>query len=666
MAKILTGSKLNKALNKCINDIAKDIDRLMGENGNEGDLKKLVGDIMTYNVYDTDPSLMSYIPPIDLEEKEGLKNTNGQFSVDRSYQSLWINRNTFSPENIRKNPQVLAKLLTTVSHEMRHWYQHNYKNSTQSQDLVLAGQDNDLFQDATKDFSLPRALGSQDLNALYAKVGHDDLVNDVMIMAEQGVVGNEDLETLLKSNDNAMRNWISNQIAWAGYSSSSYELDARLTGTSEMANIVSALRNVKSKNVKSWANETDIHALIENELNNEEVNYNVAEGKAGLPINRVVQLMGNVEDGTTFEEFKASFFNDRTDEEIDKLMNIAVAQGVPMRQRDQLSNEQYLNLFREGKIDGFEGEKVDVTPRAYKEILNSIKDLVGMDEVYDRAKDLFLEGKFEEAYSLNGVKGTGLKSLMKFNDHLNKVAEENIDTLCQYLKDGKADENVLRKCLTTKTKTEFAGQLNDARLEHINSVQNDIETKNLNFYEANETTLKTLTDLNLIVKDIETMGEDLDNDTIAQYFKLTDQYIETLNNLSEAQKNNLYENELERYNKYFNSPSLEDDYRNAVQTDPEIYDYLIEQIGKNQNNINCVIDSRDLIGVFKEKVKDLKEIYILDENENSSENKVQQEVDKVTQDNELQEPSTQTPQSGETEVKDDDTNKGDDDDFSLE
>ena len=162
------------------------------------------------------------------------------------------------------------------------------------------------------------------------------------------------------------------------------------------------------------------------------------------------------------------------------------------------------------------------------------------------------------------------------------------------------------------------------------------------------------------------MGEDLDNDTIAQYFKLTDQYIETLNNLSEAQKNNLYENELERYNKYFNSPSLEDDYRNAVQTDPEIYDYLIEQIGKNQNNINCVIDSRDLIGVFKEKVKDLKEIYILDENENSSENKVQQEVDKVTQDNELQEPSTQTPQSGETEVKDDDTNKGDDDDFSLE
>ncbi len=666
MAKILTGSKLNKALNKCINDIAKDIDRLMGENGNEGDLKKLVGDIMTYNVYDTDPSLMSYIPPIDLEEKEGLKNTNGQFSVDRSYQSLWINRNTFSPENIRKNPQVLAKLLTTVSHEMRHWYQHNYKNSTQSQDLVLAGQDNDLFQDATKDFSLPRALGSQDLNALYAKVGHDDLVNDVMIMAEQGVVGNEDLETLLKSNDNAMRNWISNQIAWAGYSSSSYELDARLTGTSEMANIVSALRNVKSKNVKSWANETDIHALIENELNNEEVNYNVAEGKAGLPINRVVQLMGNVEDGTTFEEFKASFFNDRTDEEIDKLMNIAVAQGVPMRQRVQLSNEQYLNLFREGKIDGFEGEKVDVTPRAYKEILNSIKDLVGMDEVYDRAKDLFLEGKFEEAYSLNGVKGTGLKSLMKFNDHLNKVAEENIDTLCQYLKDGKADENVLRKCLTTKTKTEFAGQLNDARLEHINSVQNDIETKNLNFYEANETTLKTLTDLNLIVKDIETMGEDLDNDTIAQYFKLTDQYIETLNNLSEAQKNNLYENELERYNKYFNSPSLEDDYRNAVQTDPEIYDYLIEQIGKNQNNINCVIDSRDLIGVFKEKVKDLKEIYILDENENSSENKVQQEVDKVTQDNELQEPSTQTPQSGETEVKDDDTNKGDDDDFSLE
>ena len=496
MAKILTGSKLNKALNKCINDIAKDIDRLMGENGNEGDLKKLVGDIMTYNVYDTDPSLMSYIPPIDLEEKEGLKNTNGQFSVDRSYQSLWINRNTFSPENIRKNPQVLAKLLTTVSHEMRHWYQHNYKNSTQSQDLVLAGQDNDLFQDATKDFSLPRALGSQDLNALYAKVGHEDLGNDVMIMAEQGVVGNEDLETLLKSNDNAMRNWISNQIAWAGYSSSSYELDARLTGTSEMANIVSALRNVKSKNVKSWANETDIHALIENELNNEEVNYNVAEGKAGLPINRVVQLMGNVEDGTTFEEFKASFFNDRTDEEIDKLMNIAVAQGVPMRQRVQLSNEQYLNLFREGKIDGFEGEKVDVTPRAYKEILNSIKDLVGMDEVYDRAKDLFLEGKFEEAYSLNGVKGTGLKSLMKFNDHLNKVAEENIDTLCQYLKDGKADENVLRKCLTTKTKTEFAGQLNDARLEHINSVQNDIETKNLNFYEANETTLKTLTDLN--------------------------------------------------------------------------------------------------------------------------------------------------------------------------
>ncbi len=641
-----------KSRQECINAMGKDIEKMLNGTSGIEDIKDFVNLVIEYNILDTAPELLSQQPEVKFEVMEGKNKSDQGFLMTSSnlkyLDTLWINPLRYDTKELQKDPQLIVDLICTISHEIRHWYQRREdleKIEKNIDDLVLSGKDDEFFEQASKSYTTQRQLQALDMFKMYRNASREEMLYDIQLLLRMnpedvltGVLPDGDSKKLGKisqMSDDKLRWFLACKIDWAEYVSLNVELDARLTGTAETVNIMGDLKQSENFATKAWADKFDIHKFIQNNVNNERSNIWHAETyenfKKNVPAKRLASLMENIPNEDVYNVFSDNILKSRKEEEVVKLISLAIAKGnfcVSKEDIGKVPQDILMNIFNSGACADFDGNRVEVEEGGYEILTKTLYDKFEERDLINKAQQLVLEGKFDSANVLVKLrKEGGLLGHRKFMAELRKTAGNNIDKMFQFVRNGTAKEKDLKDFLSLDIKEKYAQNLNEARFNYINNIKGRaLNTNNMNtrFFSS-----LMLSNLSLISQEIDSFGENLDSQTIESYFKLTDQYINTLTHLVEKQRNFLNDNDKKKFDKARNNPGINDVYK-EYQENKELFNSKLNNLEKNkEDDINFIIEANELLGTLREKIEGQKEIFIIDENENSLDSEEEHEEENV-------------------------------------